>query len=135
MLEGDQPDGPTRELLDSIDAPVRDATSLSGGQSCVQGVALGDRIDPAEVEMVVRVTGEASPDRVEDPATDAGDAFRAGEPEADGDLGRLTLTYAPRPGVATHPSARRPSRRPPPLPRRLSERRSHATRPARVLLS
>lgn len=46
------------------------------------------------------MSGEASADRVGDPATDAGDAFRSGEPEADGDLGRLTLTYAPRPGVA-----------------------------------
>jgi hypothetical protein len=42
--------------------------------------------------LVVRVTGEAAADRVEDPATDAGDAFRPGEPEAEGDLGRLALT-------------------------------------------
>jgi hypothetical protein len=98
-LEGGQPDGATRELLNEIDAPVRDATTLSGGQSCVRGVALGDRIDPPEIEMVVRVRGEADADRVENPATDAGDAFRAGEPEAEDDLGRLPLTYSPRPGV------------------------------------
>lgn len=98
-LEGEQPDGPTRELLGEIDAPVRDATTLSAGQSCVRGVALGDRIDPPEIEMAVRVRGEADADRVENPATDAGDAFRAGEAEAEGDLGRLPLTYSPRPGV------------------------------------
>jgi hypothetical protein len=99
-LEGEQPGGLTRELLNEIDAPVRDATALSAGQSCVLGVALGDRIDPPEIEMAIRVRGGADADRVEDPASDAGDAFRAGEPEAEGDLGRLPLTYSPRPGVA-----------------------------------
>jgi hypothetical protein len=98
-LQGDAPDGPTRDLLNEVDAPVRDASSLSGGQTCVRGVAFGDDIDPPELQMVVRVTGEAAADRVEDPATDAGDAFRAGEPEAEGDFGRLPLTYTPRPGT------------------------------------
>jgi hypothetical protein len=99
-LDGEQPGGPTRELLNEIDAPVRDATSLAGGgDTCVRGVALGDSIDPPELEVVVRVSGGASADRVEDPASDAGDAFSAGEPEAEGDLGRLPLTYRPRPGT------------------------------------
>ncbi len=99
-LEGEQPGGPTRELLKEIDAPVRDATSLAGGgDTCVRGIALGDSIDPPELEVVVKVSGGASADRVEDPASDAGDAFSAGEPEAEGNLGRLPLTYRPRPGT------------------------------------
>ena len=37
-LEGEQPGGLTRELLNEIDAPVRDATSLAGGgDTCVEG--------------------------------------------------------------------------------------------------
>ncbi|HVD55457.1 MAG TPA: hypothetical protein VNC17_01345 [Thermoleophilaceae bacterium] len=35
-LDGGQPGGPTRELLTEIDAPVRDASSLSGDQTCVR---------------------------------------------------------------------------------------------------
>ena len=111
-LEGEQPGGPTRELLNEIDAPVRDATSLAGGgDTCVRGIALGDSIDPPELEMVVKVSGEASADRVEDPASDAGDAFSAGEPEAEGDLGRAPADLSPTTGHDAHPGAGRSSGR------------------------
>jgi hypothetical protein len=132
-LQGDEPDGPTRELLNEVDAPVRDASSLSGGQTCVRGVAIGDRIDPPELQMVVRVTGEAAADRVEDPATDAGHAFRPGEPEAEGDLGRLPLAYTPRPGTTPTQALVARLGRALPLPGRLSTRSCHATQPMSVL--
>jgi len=112
---------------------VRDASSLSGGQTCVRGVAFGDDIDPPELQMVVRVTGEAAADRVEDPATNAGDAFRAGEPEAEGDLGRPTAELHPAAGHDAYPGSCRPAGRALPLPGRLSARSCHSTQPMSVL--
>jgi hypothetical protein len=53
-LDGEQPDGPRRRLLNEVDAPVRDATTLgAGGDTCVRGIALGDSVDPAEGELIV----------------------------------------------------------------------------------
>ena len=100
-LDGEQPDGPTRRLLNEIDAPVRDATTLgAGGDTCVRGIALGDSVDPAEVELVVSVEGDASAERLEDPGSAVGEAFEPGDPEAEGNLARLPLSYRPRPGAA-----------------------------------
>jgi hypothetical protein len=82
-LDGEQPDGPTRELLGEIDAPVRDATTLAGA-SCVRGVGLGDSVDPPEVELVMRVEGEAHADRLGDPRAGGDDSFRPGDATAEG---------------------------------------------------
>ncbi len=47
----------------------------------------------------MNVEGEASADRVEDPSTDPGGAFKPGDAEAEGDIARVPLTYRPRPGT------------------------------------
>jgi hypothetical protein len=78
---------------------VRDATTPPGASGCLRGIALGDSVDPAELDVVVRVSGEASAERFQDPGIVLGDAFEPGEAEAKGDIARLPLTYRPRPGV------------------------------------
>ena len=76
-----------------------DASNLGGGGGCIRAVALGDEVDPPEIEVVTRVEGEASAERVEGPSGDAAETFEAGEAEVEGDLARLPLSYRPRAGL------------------------------------
>ena len=76
----------------------------------------GDSVDPAEVELVVSVEGDASAERLEDPGSAVGEAFEPGDPEAEGNLARLPLSYRPRPGISPIQALVRPLSPTLPLP-------------------
>jgi hypothetical protein len=95
-LAGEDEPGEAAELLAEVEPPQREATAITTEETCVTGLALGGTPGGSEVEIALRVDGEADGELVADelPASLGGEPVSLDEPEADGDLVRVTATAA-----------------------------------------
>jgi hypothetical protein len=93
-LAGEDDPGEAAQLLAEVEQPRRQASAIPSDDACVTGLALGGTPGEFELEIAIRVDGEADAGLLVDelPATVGGEPVPLGEPEADGDLVHVTAT-------------------------------------------